>query len=105
MPQRTRTFREAVGADARRKRPRRNESSRGDASYLLSSFLPFQNANASLVCVLVFCAIFQICVGADAHIGPAECTFFTEIYGEFVTSRRADRVVGPYNAYSRHRTL
>ena len=29
------------------------------------------------------------------HIGPAECTVFTGIYGEFVTSQWADRVVGP----------
>ena len=33
------------------------------------------------------------------HIGPAECTVFTGIYGEFVTSQWADRVVGPYNAF------
>ena len=31
------------------------------------------------------------------HIGPAECTVFTGIYGEFVTSQWAGRVVGPYN--------
>ena len=31
------------------------------------------------------------------HIGPADCTVFTEICGEFATSRWADRVVGPYN--------
>ena len=31
------------------------------------------------------------------HIGPAECTVFTGIYGEFVTSQWAARVVGPYN--------
>ena len=31
------------------------------------------------------------------HIGPAECAVFTGIYGEFVTSQWADRVVGPYN--------
>ena len=31
------------------------------------------------------------------HIGPAECTVFTGIYGEFVLSQWADRVVGPYN--------
>ena len=30
------------------------------------------------------------------HIGPAECTVFTGIYGEFVTSQWAARVVGPY---------
>ena len=27
----------------------------------------------------------------------AECSVFTVIYGEFVTSLRADRVVGPYS--------
>ena len=31
------------------------------------------------------------------HIGPAECTIFTEILGEFVTSQRADVGIGPYN--------
>ena len=31
------------------------------------------------------------------HIGPAGCTGFTEIFGEFVTSHWAGRVVGPYN--------
>ena len=31
------------------------------------------------------------------HIAPADCTVFTEIFGEFATSRWADRVVGPYN--------
>ena len=31
------------------------------------------------------------------HIAPADCTVFTEICGEFATSRWADRVVGPYN--------
>ena len=36
-------------------------------------------------------------VGADAHIGPAECSTLTEICGEFAASKRADRVVGPYN--------
>ena len=35
-------------------------------------------------------------VGADAHIGPAESTFFTEICGEFETSQRADMGIGPY---------
>ncbi len=29
------------------------------------------------------------------HIGPAGCTGFTEILGEFVTSHWADRVVRP----------
>ena len=36
-------------------------------------------------------------VGADAHIGPADCTVFTEVYGEFVTSQGADVGIGPYN--------
>ena len=35
-------------------------------------------------------------VGADAHIGPAECTGFTVAYGEFATSQRADVGIGPY---------
>ena len=54
---------------------------------------------------------WQLCCLTDAacplrvHIGPAGCTVFTEICGEFATSGRADRVVGPYNAYSRYRTL
>ena len=37
-----------------------------------------------------------IFVGADAHIGPAECTVFTGIFGEFATSQRADVGIGPY---------
>ena len=36
-------------------------------------------------------------VGVDAHIDPAECTDFMEIYGEFVTSQRADVGIGPYS--------
>ena len=36
------------------------------------------------------------------HIGPAGCTGFTEILGEFVTSHWADRVVGPYSEASMH---
>ena len=36
------------------------------------------------------------------HIGPAGCTAFTEILGEFVTSHWADRVVGPYGEISMH---
>ena len=35
-------------------------------------------------------------VGVDAHIDPADCTVFTEICGEFATSRRADVGIGPY---------
>ena len=42
-------------------------------------------------------ALTRLAVEANAHIGPAECTVFTGIYGEFVTSQWADRVVGPYN--------
>ena len=29
-------------------------------------------------------------VGADAYISPADCTGFSEIFGEFVTSGKAD---------------
>ncbi|MEI3083254.1 MAG: hypothetical protein V8S85_04360 [Oscillospiraceae bacterium] len=36
------------------------------------------------------------------HIGPAGCTGFTEILGEFVTSHWADRVVGPLGETSMH---
>ena len=36
------------------------------------------------------------------HIAPAGCTGFTEIFGEFVTSHWADRVVGPYGEASMH---
>ena len=39
-------------------------------------------------------------VGADVHIGPADYTVFTEIFGEFVTSQRADVGIGPYNQAS-----
>ena len=35
-------------------------------------------------------------VGVDAHIDPAERTLFTEIYGKFATSQRADVGIGPY---------
>ncbi len=31
------------------------------------------------------------------HIGPAECTVFTEIFDKSAASQWADRVVGPYN--------
>ena len=30
------------------------------------------------------------------HIGPAVCTVFTKISGEFAAAQGADRVVGPY---------
>ena len=45
-----------------------------------------------------------IFVGADAHIGPADCIVFTVIFGEFVTSHRADVGIGPYNSLSRYST-
>ena len=35
-------------------------------------------------------------VGADAHIGPAECTAFMELFGESVTSRRVDVGIARY---------
>ena len=40
-------------------------------------------------------------VGADAHIGPAERTVFTKIFGEFVTASRADVGIGPYSQSGR----
>ena len=43
----------------------------------------------------------QHTVGADAHVGPAECTDFTGISGEVVTSQRADVGIGPYNPVNR----
>ena len=46
-------------------------------------------------------AFSRLTVGADAHIGPANCTVFTEIRGEFVTSQRADVGIGPYTEISR----
>ena len=39
-----------------------------------------------------------IFVGADAHIGPAERTVFSVIFGEFVTSQWADVGIGSYRA-------
>ena len=39
-------------------------------------------------------------VGADAHIGPAECTAFMELFGESVTSRRADVGIAPTNRWA-----
>ena len=32
----------------------------------------------------------HLTVGGDAYIDPAECTISTKIFGEFVTSQRAD---------------
>ena len=46
-------------------------------------------------------ALTRLAVGADAHIGPAECTDFTGISGEVVTSQRADVGIGPYNPVNR----
>ena len=40
-------------------------------------------------------------VGADALIGPADCSVFTKIFGEFVTFQRADEGIGPYKFYRR----
>ena len=39
-------------------------------------------------------------VGADAHIGPAECTVFMELFGASVTSRRADVGLAPTNRWA-----
>ena len=39
----------------------------------------------------------HLCVGADAHIGPAEYSVFTVFFGEFETSKRADVGIGPYS--------
>ena len=44
-------------------------------------------------------ALTRLAVEANAHIGPAECTVFTELCGEFAAAQWADRVVGPYGAY------
>ena len=41
-------------------------------------------------------------VGVDAHIDPAGCTGFTEIFGETEPSHWADRAVGPYGEISMH---
>ena len=38
----------------------------------------------------------RMVVGVDAHIDPAERILFTEIYGKFATSQRADVGIGPY---------
>ena len=35
-------------------------------------------------------------VGADAYIGPADCTVLSVISGKFVTSQRVDVGIGPY---------
>ena len=36
------------------------------------------------------------------HIGPAACTVFPKISGEFAAAQGADRVVGPYGELSMH---
>ena len=43
----------------------------------------------------------HLVVGADAHIGPTECTIFTKIFGEFAASQRADVGIGPYTEMGR----
>ena len=50
------------------------------------------------------CTGAEAFVGADAYIGPAEQTVFTEIYGEFATSQRADVGIGPYKRAERCNT-
>ena len=40
-------------------------------------------------------AAAHLFVGADAHIGPTECTIFTKIFGEFAASQRADVGIAP----------
>ena len=39
------------------------------------------------------------------RIDPADCTVFTEICGEFVTSSRADVGIGPYNQMRKNAAL
>ena len=39
-------------------------------------------------------------VGADAHIGPAECTRFTELCGKFVSAKGADVGIGPLQGFA-----
>ena len=39
-------------------------------------------------------------VGADDSVRPQNAVVFSEIYGEFVTSQRADVGIGPYNSLS-----
>ena len=41
-------------------------------------------------------ALMRMIVGADAHIAPADCTVFTEICGEFVTSSWGYLGIAPY---------
>ena len=44
----------------------------------------------------------RMVVGVDAHIDPAERTLFTEIYGKFATSQRADVGIGPYRVLRKY---
>ena len=46
-------------------------------------------------------AAAHLFVGADAHIGPTECTIFTKIFGEVAASQRADVGIGPYTEMGR----
>ena len=45
----------------------------------------------------ILCRISGVCVGADDSVRPQNIPLFTEIFGEFVTSQRADVGIGPYN--------
>ena len=49
-------------------------------------------------------AVYYTVVGADAHIGPAERADFMVIFGEFVTSSRADVGIGPYSQGGKYNT-
>ena len=41
-------------------------------------------------------------LGGDAYIGPAECTVFTELCGEFAAYKWADVGIGPYAGGTYH---
>ena len=74
-----------------RKNGKTNAVGRGGALFRPAGYTDYRKSSANPY------ALTRLAVEADAHIGPAECTVFTGIYGEFVTSQWADRVVGPYN--------
>ena len=44
----------------------------------------------------IFLEISRLCVGADAHIGPADCTVFQKIFGEFVDVKWGGVGIAPY---------
>ena len=55
--------------------------------------------NLCKVCSSVFCWIFREDVGADAHIGPAECTPETRNpAANPMVPQRADVGIGPYGS-------